>query len=66
MKPRKVPDASDVVVGLSIPKAALAAGIGENTFRQAIAEGRIRIAKIGRRSIVRVAELDRWLASREQ
>jgi hypothetical protein len=65
MKHRKQPGVHDIVLGLSIKRGAIAAGIGENLFREEIAAGRIKVAKIGRRSVVRIAEIERWLQERE-
>jgi excisionase family DNA binding protein len=66
MIPRVVPEAGDVVVALPIDQAARAAGIGKNLFREEIQAGRIKVARIGRRAVVRLTELERWLSEREQ
>jgi hypothetical protein len=61
MKRRKQPGPNDIVLAVPIKSGAIAANVGENKFREEIAAGRIKVAKIGRRSVVRLAEIERWL-----
>lgn len=54
-------------LALGLRDGARRCGLGENALFTAIREGRgPRTLKIGRRHLVRVAELDLWLQSMEQ
>ncbi len=52
---RRVP-----TLGLSIEEAAQAIGVGWDFFHEHVA-GDLRIVRVGRRKIVPVRELERWL-----
>lgn len=43
---------------------ARAVGIGRSAAYEEVRAGRLRVAKVGRRTIVPVAEAQRWLAAR--
>jgi excisionase family DNA binding protein len=64
VKTRRKP-VGGLVVALPIPEAATAASVGEGTLRKAIASGDVSVAKVGRRSLVRLKEVERWLQSCE-
>ena len=55
----------DIKIGLSIEEAAELTGIGRTRLFQEIKEGRLIVAKVGRRTIVPVARLEQWLTDRE-
>jgi excisionase family DNA binding protein len=48
---------------LSVDDVAAWAGVGRGTIYEEIRLGRLKIAKIGRRTIVRAADARAWLAS---
>lgn len=50
-------------LGLNLIEAALTVGVARNTMRELIELGRVRAVKVGRRIVVPVAELERFLAS---
>lgn len=61
------PDGRRTPPALAYPKIedfCRAVGIGRSQAYEEIKEGRLRIAKVGRRTIVPVAEAERWLAAR--
>lgn len=41
-------------------------GLGKSTLRKAINEGRLRAIRIGRRTVIRVADADAFIASGEE
>lgn len=41
-------------------------GLGKSTLRKAIKEGRLRAVHIGRRTVIRVADADAFIASGEE
>ena len=43
---------------------AAAVGIGRTQVYEEIKTGRLKVAKVGRRTIVPIAEAERWLAAR--
>lgn len=47
----------------SIAQLCIAASVSRSTVYSEVAAGRLRIAKIGRRSVILAAEADRWLAA---
>jgi excisionase family DNA binding protein len=47
----------------SIKEAAKAIGISRSSVYVEIAEGRLRVTKVGRRSLIFDADLNAWLAS---
>ena len=49
----------------SIPEACQRVGIGRTRLYGEIKEGRLRVRKCGRRSIIRAEDLDEWLDSLE-
>ncbi|NLN84455.1 MAG: helix-turn-helix domain-containing protein [Firmicutes bacterium] len=51
-------------LALSIPQAADALGLSETFTRQLVYSGELPAVKVGRRWIVPVNALDRWLAER--
>jgi excisionase family DNA binding protein len=48
---------------LSVDDVAAWTGVGRGTVYQEIRDGRLKIAKVGRRTIVRAADARAWLAS---
>ncbi|WP_018690352.1 helix-turn-helix transcriptional regulator [Ahrensia sp. 13_GOM-1096m] len=53
------------VLAYSIDEGARALGISRSLFYQLVKYGEIKIVKIGRRSVVRSQELERYLNSLE-
>ena len=51
-------------LAFTIEEAATAAGIGRTLIFEEIREGRLIARKVGRRTIILVADLDLWLKSR--
>lgn len=49
-------------VALRVGEAAAAAGVSLPFLYGAIADGSLRSAKIGKRRLIRVADLDAWIA----
>ena len=49
--------------GYSISEACQRVGIGRTRLYGEIKEGRLRVRKCGRRTIIRVEDLDAWLDS---
>ncbi len=49
----------------SIPEVCRTASIGRTRLYSEISEGRLRAVKVGRRTLVRAADLDAWLDSLE-
>ena len=49
--------------GLSIPEACAVAGIGRTKIYQAIADGKLKARKLGKRTLVLRADLQAFLAS---
>lgn len=47
----------------SIAEAAESAGVSRSTIKVQIAQGRLRVTRLGRRVLIPVAELDRLLAA---
>ncbi len=47
----------------SIPEVCRTASIGRTRLYSEIAEGRLRAVKVGRRTLIRVEDLDAWLRS---
>jgi excisionase family DNA binding protein len=47
---------------LSLTEAADALGIHRHTLRQLVEDGRLRSVRVGRRYLIPVAEIDRFLA----
>lgn len=45
----------------SVPEFCASVSIGRTTFYQQVKDGRIRVAKIGRRTLIPSSEVDRWL-----
>ena len=50
-------------LALTIPEAAKAAGIGRSSLYEEIAKGRLQARKMGRRTIILIDELNRWLST---
>lgn len=48
---------------LTVPQFCDWASIGRSKFYQEVNEGRIRIRKVGRKSVVTVSDAQAWLAS---
>ena len=48
-------------VTLSVTEFCQTAGIGRSLFYEQVRAGRIRVLKVGRRTLVRAAELAAWL-----
>ena len=51
-----------VRLALSIREAAQVAGLGYTTLRRVVCEGQLPTVRVGRRRLVRVEDLDAWLA----
>ncbi|WP_246786814.1 helix-turn-helix domain-containing protein [Bradyrhizobium sp. USDA 3458] len=49
--------------GLSIAEACVIAGIGRTMLYEAIAEGRLKCRKLGKRRLILRAELDEFLTA---
>ncbi|NLZ43192.1 MAG: helix-turn-helix domain-containing protein [Comamonadaceae bacterium] len=49
-------------LAFTIEELAEAAGLGRTTIYREVKSGRLRLTKIGKRSIITVAEAERWLA----
>lgn len=47
----------------TVVELAEAAGLGRTTIYREVKSGRLRLTKIGKRSIITVAEAERWLAA---
>ncbi len=47
----------------SIPEACKVTGIGRTLLYREMQEGRLKVTKIGRRTVIRKADLDAWLQS---
>lgn len=50
-------------LAMSIDQAAEAAGVGRDTIYRAINDGSLKTAKIGKRRLVRITDLNSWLES---
>jgi hypothetical protein len=50
-------------VAYSIPEAARAASIGTTKLRNEIRAGRLRVRKLGKRSIITTSDLEKWAAA---
>ncbi len=50
----------------SIPEAVAACGINKDTIYKAIWDGTLKSMKIGRRRLIRVESLKKWLETLEQ
>jgi excisionase family DNA binding protein len=53
------------VRAVSIEEAARQYGLSKSTFRRAIQSRQLRAARVGRRIVIRISELEKWLASLE-
>ena len=51
-------------LAVPIPEAARLSGCGRSTVYSEISKGNLKIHKIGRRTIVTLADLRQWLASK--
>jgi excisionase family DNA binding protein len=58
--PQGVTIASEFTAGFSIVEACEHYGISRTRLYQEIAQGRLRLTKIGRRSIIATADGDAW------
>lgn len=56
--------AGRIRLAYTVPDAAAATGVAETDLRSAIVEGGLAAQFIGRRLIIRAADLDAWLAGR--
>lgn len=63
MKARTKSESPPAPIALAIPEAAQAAGIGRSSIYSAAARGDLKFTKCGRRTVIRVEELQRWLRS---
>jgi excisionase family DNA binding protein len=48
-------------LALSVNEAARRAGVGRSSLYEAIHRGELPLRKIGRRSLIRVADLSAWI-----
>ena len=53
-------------LAVGVVEAAKLAGIGRTTLYSAISNGTLKSFTIGSRRLIRVSELDRWIASHEE
>ena len=53
-------------VSLSVDEAAKAAGIGQTKLREEIAAKRLVAHKLGKRTLIAVADLEAWIANLPQ
>ena len=53
------------VRAVSIEEAARLYGLSKSTLRRGIQSRRLRAARVGRRIVIRISELEKWLASLE-
>ena len=53
-------------LALNVPEAARLAGVGRSTIYTEISSGKLKIIKVGRRTIITMEELRSWLASKSQ
>lgn len=58
---RTPPAAQTPRIGMTIDETAAYSGIGRNTLRQLVSWGMIPTLKIGRKSIIRVDAIDRFM-----
>jgi len=56
---------SDIRIAVSPAEAARLAGIGRTLLYRAISSRELASFTLGRRRLIRVAELERWLAAHE-
>ncbi|MBN2447729.1 MAG: helix-turn-helix domain-containing protein [Phycisphaerae bacterium] len=61
-RPAPPDPATPTRLALSIPEAAGTVGVSARTLWSEVRAGRLRSAKVGRRRLVRVQDLDAWLA----
>ncbi|WGS18948.1 MULTISPECIES: AlpA family phage regulatory protein [unclassified Bradyrhizobium] len=55
---------SSTIAALSIPEAAVSAGVSKSLLYQLIKDGRgPRVTRIGCRSVIRIEDRDQWLKS---
>lgn len=52
-------------IAYSVREVSELVGICERKIHYEIAKGKLRIARVGRRVLIRAAELDRWLSEAE-
>jgi excisionase family DNA binding protein len=65
VKAARPADAGPAPEALSVEKAASAAGVSRTFLYERISSGELPSVKLGRRRLVRVEALRRWLASLE-
>lgn len=53
-------------LALTVPEAAAAVGVSARLLWQEVSAGRLPSARVGRRRLVRVADLERWLGARTE
>ena len=53
-------------LALSIPGAEKASGLGRSTLYKEIANGNLKVHKVGRRTLITPENLRSWLASKER
>ena len=54
-------NSKQVSVGFTVVQAAQVAGVGRSTLYQALAAGKLRARKLGRRTLILEHELRAWL-----
>jgi excisionase family DNA binding protein len=54
-------DLKDAAIAVGIDEAARLIGVGRTLLYREIGEGRLRIRKVGKRTLVPIAELTAWL-----
>lgn len=50
-------------IAFTIPKAAIASGVGQDTIRAAIKNGDLVAHYVGVKAVVRAADLDEWITT---
>ncbi len=61
MTANQIPEAAPDALALTIPQACRRANIGRSTLYQMAKEGRLKITKCGRKSLIRVEALNAWM-----
>lgn len=52
---------SEQPLAVSIPKAAALSGVGRTKIYEAVRDGELPVRKAGRRSLILVADIEKWL-----
>ena len=60
MKDEKIPK-----LALSYEEAAEATGLSDDTLQRLVSEGRLKVVKVGRRTLIRPSTLEKFLEEQE-